>query len=90
MNKPFVKKWVLYDYMVEAGLDMSDPINKKLLEVIFEEVEGTVNKVLHNHSFAASVLGSSTSKKKAHASRENGKKGGRLRTNKPQQEGDNK
>ena len=75
--KTYVKKWVIYEFMESAGLDMSDPINIELLEAVTEESEATIQRVITNKAFVASILGSSKSKKKAKSSAENGKKGGR-------------
>lgn len=73
----YVKKWVIYDFMESAGLDMSDPINIELLEAVTEESEATIQRVVKNKAFVASIMGSSKSDKKAESSRLNGKKGGR-------------
>lgn len=73
----YVKKWVIYEFMESAGLDMSDPVNIELLEAITEESEATIRRVVANKAFVASIMGSSKSDKKAKSSRENGKKGGR-------------
>lgn len=75
--KTYVKKWVIYDFMESAGLDMSDPVNIELLEVITKDSEETIQRVLKNKSFVAGVLGSTKTEKKATTSRLNGKKGGR-------------
>lgn len=74
---PFIKKWVLFEYMESAGLDMSDKLNIELLDAIFNEAENTVNRVLDNRELTAKALGSIKTEKKATTSRENGKKGGR-------------
>lgn len=46
MNKKSVKGWIIYEYMEEAGLDMSDDVNKALLQAIVDEIEDTVKRIL--------------------------------------------